>query len=509
MVDCSYSPNPTETLYIHNAQPNEIYILLITNYSNQTGTVYFNQSNLNQPNAGIAECNDAATVSGQVYIDQNSNQIFDGNDIPVSNAMIESPKCGSFYFMTDVNGHYDGYVCFTPDTVKPHVPVIYPYLQSINPSHYTVNNDLTNADFAVELQPNVCDVAVYMAQQTWVSIWGDALFGVSLLNMGTIDEYVNLTLTLDTNFTFVSASVPPTSVNGNILQWDSLYLPLFANTNFSLELAVGDTTLTNQTPYAILAHAAIVGCNDENPLDNDYVLNGEINVSFDPNYKEVNPEGQISAADAASAKDFVYTIHFQNTGMAPAHNVVVVDTLSNWLNIPSFTLIGSSHPCTYSISEHSKFTFTFNNINLPDSATDEAGSHGYVMFKVKCLPSLANGGNVYNKSYIYFDSNPAVVTNEVLTFVRNTTFVNPIAKPLESKLLISPNPVKDNFIVKAKLKFNKIEIYDASSTLVQIESLNTAVNEITLNKMQLAAGTYLIKAYCTNGKVLQSKFIVQ
>jgi len=508
IVDCSYDPAATETMHIRNAQPNEIYIILITNYSNQQGTVYFHQSNYGQPNAGVAECNDAASISGQVYIDLNSNQIFDSNDVPVPYAMIESPKCGSFYFMTDNGGYYNGYVCFTPDTVKPHIPIVYPYLQSIHPNYYEVNNDLTNADFAVELQPNVCDVAVYMAQQTWVSMWGNSLFGLSWLNLGTTNQYVNLSLTLDTNFDFISASVPPTNIIGNTLYWDSLYTPLFANYQITLELAVNDTTLTNITPFSFVANASIP-CNDADTTNNVYILNGDINTSFDPNFKEVNPEGQISIADAASEKDFVYTIHFQNTGTAPAHNITVVDTLSNWLNIPTFTFIGSSHTCTYSISEHSTFTFSFNNINLPDSATDEAGSHGYIMFKIKCLPALANGGNVYNKAYIYFDSNPAVVTNEVLTYVRNNTFIKPTPKPIESNLMVSPNPVSDKFTIKATSYFNKIEIYDINSKLVHNEEFTTFINEKNINKIQLSKGSYLIKAYGKNGKVLQSKFIVQ
>ncbi len=508
MVDCSYDPAATETLHILNAQPNEYYIIVITNYSNQTGTVSFSQSNAGQTGAGEAECNAAATISGQGYIDNNNNQLFDGNDIPLQNAMIESPKCGTFYFMTDQNGMYNGYVCFTPDTIRPHIPIVSPYVQSITPSLYAVNNNLSNADFAVELQPNICDVGVYMAQQSWVSMWNNSLFGISLVNFGTTEQYINLTLTLDTNFDYVNASITPTTINGNTLTWDSLYLPLFGHTNFNLTLMVNDTTLTANTPYSISAISTI-SCSDADTTNNIFVLNGEISTSYDPNYIEVNPLGQISNTDAASEKEFIYTIHFHNTGSAPAHNISVVDTLSNWLNIPSFTLVGSSHPCSYQISEHSHFTFNFYGIDLPDSNSNEQGSHGYFMFKVKCLPSLANGGDVYNKASIYFDSNPGVETNTVLTYVRSATNINPVTKPANASVTISPNPVMDYFTIQANATFNKIEFYNADSKLIRTEVLKDNKSDVRLNKNQLKSGIYLIKVYTNNGKILQSKIVVQ
>lgn len=44
IVDCSYSPNPTENCYIPNGQVGEFYILLITNYSNQPCDITFEKT---------------------------------------------------------------------------------------------------------------------------------------------------------------------------------------------------------------------------------------------------------------------------------------------------------------------------------------------------------------------------------------------------------------------------------------------------------------------------------
>ena len=50
---CSYSAAPTEIMCIPNAQLCEVYVIMITNYSNQAGTVTFTQTN---SGGGTTEC---------------------------------------------------------------------------------------------------------------------------------------------------------------------------------------------------------------------------------------------------------------------------------------------------------------------------------------------------------------------------------------------------------------------------------------------------------------------
>ena len=52
VVDCSYSPNPTETANIPNGQTGEYYILVITNFSNQPCDITFQQ----QSGTGTTDC---------------------------------------------------------------------------------------------------------------------------------------------------------------------------------------------------------------------------------------------------------------------------------------------------------------------------------------------------------------------------------------------------------------------------------------------------------------------
>jgi gliding motility-associated-like protein len=57
VVDCSYSTAAFETCTIPNAVVGQYYMLLITNFSNQTTNIVFSQSNAGQGGAGATNCN--------------------------------------------------------------------------------------------------------------------------------------------------------------------------------------------------------------------------------------------------------------------------------------------------------------------------------------------------------------------------------------------------------------------------------------------------------------------
>jgi gliding motility-associated-like protein len=57
IIDCSYSPDPTEQIVVPNAITGQYYMLLVTNFSNNSGFIQMSQTNLNQPGAGTTNCN--------------------------------------------------------------------------------------------------------------------------------------------------------------------------------------------------------------------------------------------------------------------------------------------------------------------------------------------------------------------------------------------------------------------------------------------------------------------
>jgi uncharacterized repeat protein (TIGR01451 family) len=136
--------------------------------------------------------------------------------------------------------------------------------------------------------------------------------------------------------------------------------------------------------------------------------------SFDPNAKEVYPEGGIPV----NQEWLTYTIHFQNTGNAPAQNIYILDTLDQNLMPETFTLLSYSHePLIQLFGNVVKFNFP--NINLPDSTYDEPNSHGFVQYKIKLTPGLPIGTIISNIAYNFFDFNPPIATNIVSNTVVN------------------------------------------------------------------------------------------
>jgi len=63
VVDCSYSGSATENVDITGAIAGQVYMVLITNFSNQAGQITLTQTNLGLPGAGATDCNVVCGVS--------------------------------------------------------------------------------------------------------------------------------------------------------------------------------------------------------------------------------------------------------------------------------------------------------------------------------------------------------------------------------------------------------------------------------------------------------------
>jgi uncharacterized repeat protein (TIGR01451 family) len=140
-----------------------------------------------------------------------------------------------------------------------------------------------------------------------------------------------------------------------------------------------------------------------------------ITDSFDPNDKLVLPTGVSPEHHTAFGQALAYTVRFQNTGNDYAYLVVVTDTLSEKLDLGTLRVTGASHPYTFTVSGKGRpvLTWTFKDINLPDSARDGVGSNGFVKFTIKPVAGLAAYSRIENFADIFFDYNPPVRTNTV------------------------------------------------------------------------------------------------
>ena len=123
IVDCSYSGNAMENCHILNAQPGEFYILLITNFSQQPGTITFSQTG----GSGVTNCNIVVYCSITAITTNPTTCNIANNTFSVAgNIEFSNPAPTGILTITDVTA--------TPPIVQSFNP---PF---VSPLAYTLNN---------------------------------------------------------------------------------------------------------------------------------------------------------------------------------------------------------------------------------------------------------------------------------------------------------------------------------------------------------------------------------
>lgn len=145
---------------------------------------------------------------------------------------------------------------------------------------------------------------------------------------------------------------------------------------------------------------------------NTWSTNAVVSCAYDPNDKQATPEGYTANHFILADTELQYKIRFQNTGNAPAFDVVIEDQIDiNRLDLFSFEPLSASHSFSTIVQPDGMVKFVFNNIMLPDSNMNEPASHGYVIYKIRTLPGVQVGEIINNTASIFFDDNPAIITN--------------------------------------------------------------------------------------------------
>jgi uncharacterized repeat protein (TIGR01451 family) len=223
------------------------------------------------------------------------------------------------------------------------------------------------------------------------------------------------------------------------------------------------------------------------PTDNAASLSQVVIGSLDPNDKTESHGGRIVESGFTANDYLTYTIRFENTGTANAINVNVNDVLDAKLDETSIRMVDASHD--YVLNRvGNNLNWMFDNINLPPSVSGTQIGHGYVVFKVKPKPGYVVGDIIPNLANIYFDFNPAIVTNtcntEFVTALNNTNFVY-------NDLKCYPNPVKNSLSISNSSKIETIEITSILGQNVFIKQVNNLQTEIDMSG--IANGVYFVK----------------
>ena len=442
-------------------------------------------------------------IKGNIFNDGNENGIKDigeqgvfGHLVCLNSGMkiTYTNDNGDFYFLTDTG----------LQAVK-YIPQQYWYETTNNYYYYvaldSLNQLVDTLDFAVKSRVNVNDVSVYITGSPTRANFGTH-YWLSYKNWGTVTENGTIEFQYDPLLTY-NASTPliPVSHLGNTLTFAYDTLGPGVQRMLRVDFQVPGVQNLEDTLHSFAMITPLVL--DTFVTNNYDTLQQVITGSYDPNDKTVSPAGYEQWGFVEHDQRLTYTIRFQNTGTDTAFTVVIRDTLDADLDIETFVVEAYSHPVTCHLHSGYELFFTFQNILLPDSNVNEPESHGFIRYSISPKLGLADGTTATNTSYIFFDYNPAVVTNTTLnTFVTNI----PVAKPILEmmKTLVFPNPSSDYVYINLPEFTSKVDVYNSSGSLVQQLVPQKQVAEI--NAKDLAKGVYVVKIFSGKG-VITTRFL--
>lgn len=215
--------------------------------------------------------------------------------------------------------------------------------------------------------------------------------------------------------------------------------------------------------------------------------------SYDPNDKQcqlptfIQPDVQ---------ENLQFTVRFQNDGNYPALNVVVRDTISTNLDLSTFRFIGSKHPVSYSIDAVSReVVFRFSGIQLLPSVDSLEGSQGYFTYEIKELPNLSLNSEITNTAFIYFDFNPAIITNTTL----NINGYVGLFTQTKGLIELYPNP-SNGIIQITGVEHGQLRMLSLTGQLV-CEKTYEKGEMIDLSSLN--AGMYFLQMYTEKGEFNQ------
>jgi len=464
------------------------------------------------PNKFTVDC--SAQIAGNVFFDTNGNGTRDGIESGTEGVtVVVQPTAGNpIVALTDVNGNYSALVSLGAYSVSIQLPQYHQQTSatiSYNVNLTSLNNTSGGNDFGIAYDGNHNDLEVSLASTMPIAGFSTN-YWVNCSNAGTTSQTASVSLSLDSNLTFSFASVPPSSSSGNLLTWNSLILQPGESVNIMIDATVA--VVFPNTPVTITAQITSAAT-DETPDNNADTLTENVLSSYDPNDKLVEPAGV--AAEKWTLKDqyLTYTIRFQNTGNYYAFNVHLTDVLDQNLDFTTLQVISSSHEVEYLLKAN-ELNFYFNNIMLPDSNMDLSGSNGYVQYRIKPKPGLADNTVIENTADIFFDFNPAVTTNTTenkLVDVIPTGIWSP-GLSADGFVKVYPNPAEGNQSLTIEISnqipfsaINNLSIYTQEGK--KIYEVNSVKGyRITVDALSDYHGLAIIRMQCSD-KIYYSKAV--
>ncbi len=267
---------------------------------------------------------------------------------------------------------------------------------------------------------------------------------------------------------------------------------------------------TNTLPFATGFAAGFANDDGDFSLDVDCQ---PIIGAYDPNDKIGYPLGTGTTKAVGQNQDIEYMIRFQNTGTDTAFTVVIRDTIDiTTLDLTSIEWGASSHKFKPEIYNTNVLKFTFDNILLVDSFTNEPKSNGFVKFRIKQKKDVAFGTKIQNSAGIYFDFNDPVLTNKTLHTVSKAivTATFDVSNPTYETIKVSPNPATETMffeLEKGPLSIATFELFDVVGKRLVTENFSGKTFEF--QRKSLPSGVYIFKISSDNKTLGTGKLVIQ
>lgn len=369
------------------------------------------------------------------------------------------------------------------------------------------NNNTFNINLPLTKIANGGDAGISFG----VTAWRRGFASESILryyNQGTANATnAKIEVTYPSGIELKSANIPWTERIGDTYIWQIGNIN--PGTDFTINLRDSVTLAVTVGQFLTLNANIITTNSDLNPANNTFTENLEIVGAIDPNDILVTPRGEGKEGFIKKDQTLKYHIRFQNVGTYAASRIVLENQLSKYLDWNTVKIESVSHEgYHYSIDDKGLLTVRFNNIELPDSTSNEAESHGFFIYTIKANIDVKGGERIENSVLITFDYEESLQSNVVV----NTIKYN--GKPNTKSLHIFPNPATDlvnvigdaGDILKDLPLLHTIKILNFAGSVINVIN-NTEKYNIDINVSHLAPGIYYITGYDYDGLIYQGKMV--
>ncbi|MFK7972648.1 MAG: PKD domain-containing protein, partial [Bacteroidia bacterium] len=445
-------------------------------------------------------CSD--TISGYLFYDKNQDTIYNTGDTPLAGLPVRINPGGNTIF-ADTAGYYEMALApgvYTTEAIPNsnfinQSPTAGAYIDSLSGSFIRLIRNFGYDTLNSFTDPGVL-VSCGFSRPGFTSV-----FRVFYQNHGTLPASGTVSLQYDPKYLYLpsGSGITHDPINHTVSWNYNNLLPgsisFQRNLLFSLPIAaqLGDTVRS----VAMITSTGQDSDLTNNLSDCEQIVTG----SYDPNDKSVNQPSLIRGDEWLT-----YTIRFQNTGTDTAFNVRIEDQIDVDLDLGSFQMLGASHAYRLMIDSSRNAIWSFPNILLPDSNTNEPLSHGMLLYRIKPKPGIQQGDRIENTAAIYFDFNAPIITNTVTNTVDMTISLTDARIP---GLKVFPNPTSGLLEISASERMlTLVQVFDIHGRRVLWKE-NAGVNRFSIDLHSQPAGAYVISITDDNRRTVYRRVLKQ